>query len=373
MRHFECAVVFGYDDIGSSSGVFTVATSRTFIQVQFLMTRKTTAVNVKGIVPTAAEWEKAKLKREAMNNKGARAVKASVRHFFSANKDLNEELTDGKVDNATIDKWLVWLSRCDDAAKTCESNRDFKKGSQKFNDLHWYSKETLQEFGEKRAEYWLSTGLLPERGDRITGKKGEWITEYGVPNDWERLSEEDWRTLRSKTEFELNKDNAEEETEAFTRMAEALINTASSSGSRGPEGGETIIKKEVPTAGDIMADKVMAMKAQKEQVLARMRLLNLSSRQMAAKAKDKQASTGKEAHTFFIGECGTIEKETNKAIKALERMCIEGEVAAESELPKLVKLVEGADDKYPDVVDWGRKFKFTDVAEKAPRKRKNTA
>jgi hypothetical protein len=70
VRHFECAVVFGYDDIGSSSGVFTVATSRTFIQVQFLMTRKTSAVDVKGIVPTVAEWEKAKLKTRGNEQQG---------------------------------------------------------------------------------------------------------------------------------------------------------------------------------------------------------------------------------------------------------------------------------------------------------------
>ena len=93
-------------------------------------------------------------------------------------------------------------------------------------------------------------------------------------------------------------------------------------------------------------------------------------RQMSARAKEKQASTGKEAHTFFISECAAIEKLTTKAVRALERMCIESEVAAISELPKIVKIIEGADEKFVEVIDWGRKFKFTDASDKSSKRRK---
>ena len=217
------------------------------------MTRKTPGTNVKAIVPTADELDKARAKREAMTGEQKRAVKASVRHFFGLNAEENEKLADGAVDDATIDKWLTWLDRCDDSSKTVESERTFKKGSQKFTDLSWYSKETPKEFGEHRAAYWLSTGLLPERGDRITGKRGQWITEYGVPNDWQRLTEEDWRNLKKKTEFELNKDNAEEETATFEAMGKALTNDASSSA--GASSTDKLIVKQEPSAGDVMAEK----------------------------------------------------------------------------------------------------------------------
>ena len=172
--------------------------------------------------------------------------------------------------------------------------------------------------------------------------------------------------MKQKTEFELNKDNCEEETPAFQAMGRSLIGEGNSAG---PSADQVVVKQE-PTAGAVMAEKIEALKAQKDQALSRMRSINLEVRQMAARAKTKQEQTGKEAHTFFIGECATIEKITNKAVKALERMCIEGEVAAMSELPKLVKLVESADEKFVEAIDWGCKFKFTDASEKSGKKRK---
>jgi hypothetical protein len=332
------------------------------------MTRKTPGTNVKAVVPTADELNDAKAKREAMNGEAKRAVKASVRHFFGLHKEDNDALINGAVTDELIEKWLVWLGRCEDSTKHVHSTQDFKKGKMKYKDLAWYTIETgPPTFGPHRFAYWLEGKMLPERRDRISGKKGEFITEYAVPNDWERMTEEDWKSLKQETEFELNKDNCQDEMAAFTAMGRSLIGEGNSTDSSAAGVGATV--KQEPTAGAVMAEKIEALKSQKDQVLSRMRSINLEVRQMSARAVAKQKDTGKEAHTFFIGECAAIEKITNKAVRALERMCIEGEVAAMSELPKLVKLVESADEKFVEALDWGRKFKFTGD-EKAGAKRK---
>ena len=135
-------------------------------------TRKTPPANVKAIVPTADELEKARAKREAMSGKQKRALKGSVRHFFSINKVENEQLENGIVDDATLDKWLTWLNRCDDSSKVASSERTFKKGVVKYADLEWWTIETgPPKFGPNRWAYWQESNMLPERGDRISGSK----------------------------------------------------------------------------------------------------------------------------------------------------------------------------------------------------------
>ena len=116
--------------------------------------------------------------------------------------------------------------------------------------------------------------------------------------------------MKQKTEFELNKDNAEEETAAFEAMGKALIRNVSDADAISASA--PIVKQE-PTDGDVMAENIETSKAHKDQVLTRMRTMNLEVRQMSARTKAKQLSTGTEAHMFLIGECGGIEKTTSKS------------------------------------------------------------
>ena len=177
------------------------------------------------------------------------------------------------------------------------------------------------------------------------------------------MTEEDWKSLKQETEFELNKDNCQDEMAAFTAMGRSLIGEGNSTDSSAAGVGATV--KQEPTVGAVMAEKIEALKSQKDQVQSRMRSINLEVRHMSARAVARQNDTCKEAHTFFIGECAAIEKITNKAVRALERMRIGGEVAAMSDLPKLLKLVESANEKFVEAFDWGRKFKFCDATERA--------
>jgi hypothetical protein len=140
------------------------------------MTKKTKAVNLKSVVPTAEEQEAAKKKRVAMDAKAKMSIKASVRHFVKTCKEDNPDTIGAKGDiaDSVIDKWLVHLTRCMDGDKSVSNERCFEKANTKFADLHWYNCETLgTTFGPNRAKYWLEEKLLPIRPDRISGKHGE--------------------------------------------------------------------------------------------------------------------------------------------------------------------------------------------------------
>ena len=335
------------------------------------MTKKTRATNLKGIIPTIEEQETARKKRESMDANKKASIKASVRHYVKQYGADNPNTIDGNggVSDAVIDNWLVWLSRCQDGDKTVRNERAFEKKNTKFADLHWFSKETLStSVGENRSKFWLEEELLPRRPDRISGKHGEWITEYAVPEDWERLTEADFRTLRGEVEFALSKENGEDEFAALMQLGGAMVGMGEKSGGSVPGGcaAPAIIKKE-PTPGEQMADKVEALVAQKDPTLQRMRNHNLEARSMSEKAKRRQKEQGKEAHALFIQECSKIEGMTKKAINVLERMCIEGEEPVADMIPKLVKITEQADELMGDALDWGRKFMFTDVKDSSSR------
>ena len=307
-------------------------------------------------------------------------MKASVRNFWKANTDANTGSC-SEVPDELIDKWMVHLSRCEDAEKTINSSRAFNHKSSKMNDLHWYGKEMLlKTFGDIRGQYWLDTGLLPKRPDRISKKWGEHITEHGVPDDWERLTDEDFRQLRSQVQFELSKEDGMQEMEAMMEFGQYLQTTnTSAAASSGDQlvAAAAIVKLEGPTAGQIIADKVEALKATKDQSLGRMRTINIEVRRMWAQAQKHQQDTGKDSQVIFIGECGVLEKKSVRAIRVLERWAVDGEIAIEAQVVKLVQLIEECDKLFGEALGWGKKFKFTDMGSTTStagkRRKKNTS
>ena len=260
------------------------------------MVKKNATANLRAVVPTEQEKAASVAKRAQLDDKARRAVKASVRNFWKQNVDANMGSI-SEVPDDLIYKWFVHLSRCDNVDKTVQNNREFNHKSAKMKDLRWYAKENLKtNFGEIRGQFWLDEKVLPARPCRMTGKHGEFITEFGVPDDWKRLTDEDFRQLKAQVEFELGEDEGAEELQMMMQVGQLLQgSSSSSSGSGGAnvEGAAAIIKKEGPTAGEILADKVEALRATKDQTLARMRTVNLETRCMWSKALKLQETTGK--------------------------------------------------------------------------------
>ena len=114
------------------------------------------------------------------------------------------------------------------------------------------------------------------------------------------------------------------------------------------------MKVEEPSAGEIVADKVEALKSTKDQALHRMRTIDVEVRRMWAQAQALQKETGKDSQTIFISECSALEKKTIRAIKVLERWAVDGETAIETQLVKLVHLTEECDKLFDDALGWGK-------------------
>jgi hypothetical protein len=304
---------------------------------------------ISAVVPTTEELAAAKAKREAMDAKKLASTKASLRHFIAQNPDA---AAGGLGTDACVDKWLTWLARCSDASKNMENARTVGTNKLKHAELHWYGKELLKkEIGDIRGQTWIDSELLPTRPCRITKQHGEFLTEYGVPDDWEVVTESDLRAMKAQVEFELKDEDGALELAAFMQEADG-----SSSSSLGE--GEVKIKHEA-SATEIMAEKVDSVRANLEQNLAKMRAVNLETRMMREKAVISQRESGKEQHAVFVSECSKNISDSTKAVTCLEKLFVKGSLPKEEEFPKLVKLIEQVNDAYDSCVDWGGRFKFT--------------
>ena len=118
-----------------------------------------------------------------------------------------------------------------------------------------------------------------------------------MPDDWKRLTEADMRELRAEVEFQLSKENGEEEFEALMTLGKGMIcGTDVPSGSGAGSSNDAVASapiKQEQTPGEQMAEKVEALVAQKDQTLQRMRSHNLESRAMSEKAKNGRSSKAK--------------------------------------------------------------------------------
>ena len=57
--------------------------------------------------------------------------------------------------------------------------------------LRWMSQFQLyKEFGTDKGIHWEESGLLPLRGDRVTGSMLDKFKEYGIPDDYEQYTED---------------------------------------------------------------------------------------------------------------------------------------------------------------------------------------
>ena len=118
------------------------------------------------------------------------------------------------------------------------------------------------------------------------------------------MTEADLRQLKATVEQELDKENAEAELEAFKQLADAGgagSAAVSSAGVGEPSGGRVPVKSETNNAGDVMAGKIESMNANQEQLIARMRMINLEVQKHNAKADDDQTKKGKTTLVFHRG------------------------------------------------------------------------
>ena len=220
--------------------------------------------------------------------------------------------------------------------------------------------------GPLKTAHWIRSGLLPTRPDRITGSKDRYYIEFGIPEDWEKFVESDWRRLKEEAEWEI----AEEDLGAWDMMckhkgfenlfkgtiaaaAKPTLAFADADGVATVSVSAAASTDEVPekTPGQLLAEQKEKLKANVQTNLVKfqgqlMKLQIIKTRCEASDDADMISSFIKALH-------GAITKNA-KVNSLLERMLTQA--VEDKELPKLLVLLEGVDERYESMAAWAVKF-----------------
>ena len=250
------------------------------------MPPKTTPTKLSTVVPSASELEAARAILASADAKAMASKKASMKHFLSLHPDEQASLAKGKNKNEFLEKFLVHMARSNNATKVAENRKTVVSRSAKHLDLHWWSMETMdQKLGVEKATHWRQSGKIVSKPDSLTGSRHEKHVEWGVPKNWERITEDELRELMVACQAEL--DNADE-IDAMKVLAPTMH--GASSGANDPKIKEEPAKTKKELLGErcqeLMKNRKGALQRFQEQLLE-MKMIISKSESAEANAKGK--------------------------------------------------------------------------------------
>ena len=235
-----------------------------------------------------------------------------------------------------LEKFIIIQSRAKDQVKKGSTIKTDETKRSKFRELRWWSQEQMQkEIGTQKANSWIESKLLPSRPDRVTGKNEDPFKEYGVPVDWERLTDTELRAIKAEYELLDADGDTFEALDSFRNGADA------STGSGGPEEKSELEK---------MAEKIESLKANLPAEISQLQSLVLAAKLINTKAD----ATGSKYHEALIADCAKLISQGEKLAKILERMVLEPTV--DTQMPKVISQLEDTKKRNETVTTWATTY-----------------
>ena len=156
------------------------------------MAPKLAKASLANIDPTPEELKQAKEDLAKSDAKKKASVNSSLKNFSKANPDVKISESRGKAREEWMLNFLVHQIRQKETKTSIETSQAKENTKELINDLHWWSRERMdKELGAAKAEHWRVANACPWRPDSLTGSKDPDHIEWGVPMEWERMTEKD--------------------------------------------------------------------------------------------------------------------------------------------------------------------------------------
>ncbi len=304
-------------------------------------------VKLSELRPSAEELRVARENIQRLKDKESLSKKACLRAYLKQNPDNVAKGDMGEL----LEKFVVLQSRAKENQKSLRTTQEDSKSKGKFRELHWWSQEQMDKnLGEKKATSWRESNLLPSRPDRVTGKNEDPFKEYGIPEDWEQITETELKTLKAEYELEVNAETME--------TLEEFKQGAGSSGS-----GEPVEKSQL----EVMAEKIEALKANLTEEIKSMQDKVLTAKLVKTKAD----ASGSKYHSALIADCAKVIIQGEKMVKLLERMVLES--TNDAQMPKVINQLEEVKRTFETVSQWAETYGFAPqkTGDGAKRRRKS--
>lgn len=155
--------------------------------------------DLRNLAPNDDEVKAARQVLAQASEKDMKSKMGCFTAWLKQNPDQEIQNSKGSARKEWLEKFLVVQNRAKQGYKTLETRKVVQNKDQKFYDLHWWAMETMdKQMGPQKAKSWRESGKLLTRPCPLTGSEEAHLLVYGVPVEWERLSQEDIDHLQFK-------------------------------------------------------------------------------------------------------------------------------------------------------------------------------
>ena len=272
---------------------------------------------------------------------------ASMVHFLPDNPDAAALSSRGEQRREYLMNFLTHQLRLKDQAKVMEVAQSTSIEQKKIVDLHWWSKEKMDiELGPKKAEHWRQSGLLPTKADSVTGSSEDEFKEWGVPHNWERLTEADMKNLKIESSGQVDQKDME-----LLRSAETFAETKNE---------EPEIKKE-KTELSKLEERITKLTENSATFLRRYQDMTLDAKMLLTLSQNQKNI---KYATGFLSDLEKHVANLGKATKTLEKVAV-GNIE-HADASKLMTDLDKLDASHVEINTWADRFGF----KLKPQKRK---
>ena len=209
----------------------------------------------------------------------------------------------------------------------------------------------------------------------MTGSTEAKHIEFGIPVDWEEMTETDLREIRQKVEIEIE----EEDFQSFDDICKLkgfqllmgnspVTKIVQAAGALG----ETATGAGAMSSNDRVSEERRALAEQIENLKVNVQptIMKFSEQIISLKVLRTKAEHVSDADMLvpFVKAANAAVSKTERASKLLEKM-LTNEVV-DAEVPKLLILIEEITNKYGSLQDWATKFGIDGDGARSTRRRK---
>ena len=298
-------------------------------------------VKLSELAPTAEEIAQARAALAALDARGKKSKMSSMAFFLkNSPESALEKGTRGERRKEYLELWMVHSSRGKQAKLALANSTSVTQEVQKQQNMCWRGKHKMQlEMGPAKAQAWIDSGRVGERPDSMANEKGEWLTEYGVPQEWagKQWSAKTTATLSAKTAGDGDKAKIMEE---LAHEVEDDITAKALGVSAKDDPKVKAEPKEEQTEDERM---IQSVQRDPKSWLRLHQDMRLQLMEVIARTE------GKKFMDNLLDECNKLLPKVKSLVTIFEAML--SKKPDDKWLPTLCKKIRSASDTYDDIID----------------------
>ena len=162
------------------------------------------------LAPTAEELHAARQVLAGASDKVLRAKMAAMSSWLKSNPDEVVKDSRGSDRRAYLEKFLVRQLRAKALEKNTTSSKTHVSSDASFKGVLWMAQEEMDDtIGPRKGKLWRESEKLPWAPCPVTGSTDDLLKVWGIPRNWQRMTEEDFNKLETTATTEGSEANAQ--------------------------------------------------------------------------------------------------------------------------------------------------------------------